>query len=363
LCTTVQRENESVADYTSRFKVAKDIMESHLGEPIGMKKVVEQLDDYDKNDPSKIKEQRKEAAEMLYALIHLENADQAKYGQVLKNLNYQQSLGNNEYPKDITATTTVLSRHPYDTKKKPDDKNTYKHNERNKNDKDEPVMLFFAQLEGRCWCCGKINHKSDKCRMREKIPKPEWAINKMKDENNNQSHAQLAEMSTSQQLTTTNNNGENRVGWASVQVHDYSFTQGSSMREWVLLDSDSTHTIFCNPKYVSDIVDVDETLNLGTNGGVLVSNQKCNVAGLGQRWFNSRAIANVISLADMVKFNRVTYDSQRELAFLVHTCGKVIRFPQLKSGLYARNPKTSDKPTNEEAVQFFELSDSLFKEY
>ena len=122
------------------------------------------------------------------------------------------------------------------------------------------------------------------------------------------------------------------------------------MREWVLLDSDSTHTIFCNPEYVSDIVDVDETLNLGTNGGVLVSNQKCNVAGLGQRWFNRKAIANVISLADMAKYNRVTYDLARELAFLVHTNGKIIRFPQLKSGLYARNPKTSDKPTNEQAV-------------
>ena len=72
------------------------------------------------------------------------------------------------------------------------------------------------------------------------------------------------------------------------------------MKDWVLLDSDSTHTIFCNPEYVSDIVDVDETLNLGTNGGVLVSNQMCHVAGLGQRWFNSRAIANLISLADMI---------------------------------------------------------------
>jgi hypothetical protein len=260
---------------------------------------------------------------------------------VLKNLNYQQSLGKNEYPLDITATTTVLSRHPYDIKrKKNDDKN--KHNDKNKDkDKDDHVVLSFAQMEGRCYCCGKANHRSDKCRDRDKIPKPECAINKMKAEEKNQSYAQLAE--PSQQLTTTINSRESRVGWASVQIQNYSFSQGYKMSDWVLLDRDSTHTIFCNPEYVSDIVDVDETLNLETNGGVLVSNQKCTVAGLGQRWFNRKAIANVISLADMAKNNRVTYDSARELAFLVHTEGKIIRFPQLKSGLYARNPKTSGK--------------------
>jgi hypothetical protein len=249
----------------------------------------------EKKNPGNTDLQQK-AADKLYAYLHLKNANQRKYSEVLKNLNYDQSLGKNVYPENITGTTAVLSHHTYDVKKKPE-KN--ERNKNDKNDKDNPVVLSFAQLEGRCWCCGKPNHRSDKCRMRDKIPKPEWAINKMKDEKNNQSYAQLQE--PSQQLTTINNNAESRVGWASVQVHDYSFTQGSSMRDWVLLDSDSTHTIFCNPEYVSDIVDVDETLNLWTNGGVLVSNQMCHVAGLGQRWFNSRAIANVISLADMIK--------------------------------------------------------------
>ena len=110
----------------------------------------------------------------------------------------------------------MLSRHPYDVKKKRDDK---KKNDGNSNDKEEPVTLSFAQLEGRCYCCGKTNHRSDKCRQREKIPKVEWAINKAKTDEDSQSHAQLAETSTSQ-LITINYNGEARVGWASVQVQD-----------------------------------------------------------------------------------------------------------------------------------------------
>ena len=106
-------------------------------------------------------------------------------------------------------------------------------------------------------------------------------------------------------------------------------------------------------------MDVDETLNLGTNWGVLVSDQKCNVAGLGQRWYNKNAIANVISLADVVNYHRVRYDSHEELAFLVHTGGKIVKFHQLKSGLYARIPKMKEKPTEEQATQFFNVGESL----
>ena len=156
----------------------------------------------------------------MYALVHLENADQAKYGQVLKNLNYQQSLGNNAFPKDITATTTVLSRHPYDIKKKKHNKKKKNDNNNKNNDKDDHVVLAFAQLEGRCYCCGKANQKSDKCRDRDKIPKPEWAINKAKAEDNSQSYAQLAEMNTSQ-LTTIINNGRILLHWVISAISAY----------------------------------------------------------------------------------------------------------------------------------------------
>ena len=92
---TVQREKESLTDYTRRFRTSRDIMESHLGGPLILQKVVKGMKGYDENDPDKVLELQKIAAERLYAFIHLENADQSKYGQVLKNLNYEQSLGKN----------------------------------------------------------------------------------------------------------------------------------------------------------------------------------------------------------------------------------------------------------------------------
>ena len=195
-----------------------------------------------------------------------------------------------------------------------------------KSEKEEPITLSFAQMEGRCYCCGKANHRSNKCRQRWKIPREELAINKAKQEKP-QSHAQRAVEASSQSTSQfSNHSGEAHVGWASVQIENYAFLQGSSMRDWVLLDSDSTDTIFCNPEYVTDIVNVEATLNLGTNGGVLVSNKKCYIEGLGQRWFNQEAIANVISLSDMADHHRVTYDSVEERAFLVHKEDKVVKF-------------------------------------
>ena len=149
---------------------------------------------------------------------------------MLKNLNYEQSLGNNDYPVDITATTAVLSRYPFDEKNKHEG-GKKKHDNKGKNDKEDPIMLSFAQMEGRCYCCGKATHRSDKCRQRDKIPKEEWAINRAKSEDKPQSHAQRAEENTSH-LSNNNNNGEARVEWASVQIENYTFLQGPSMRDY-----------------------------------------------------------------------------------------------------------------------------------
>jgi len=114
---------------------------------------------------------------------------------------------------------------------------------------------------------------------------------------------------------------DGHIGWAGIHC---TFAQGVALKDLILLDSDSTDTIFCNPKYVKNIRQAESTLELGTNGGPLVSNQICDIPDLGKAWFNKDSIANIISLAHMTSKYKVTYNSEKEKAFLVHMPNKIV---------------------------------------
>ena len=54
------------------------------------------------------------------------------------------------------------------------------------------------------------------------------------------------------------------------------------------------------------------------NGGSITRNQKAHVRNYGDVWFDKRAITNILSLKNIHKRYRVTYDSTFNRDFIVH---------------------------------------------
>jgi len=111
----------------------------------------------------------------------------------------------------------------------------------------------------------------------------------------------------------------------------------------VLIDSQTTHDVFCNKKYVTDIRRAKRDLVLSTNGGGMRISQEADVPGLypvgcdSKVYYDTRAITNILSFKNLVKKYRITYDSDEDMAFTVHRSNHGLtdlKFVMHKCGLH-----------------------------
>jgi Reverse transcriptase (RNA-dependent DNA polymerase) len=351
LFNTKQKENESLQDYTKRFKTARDVMKSHIGGPIILTRFVENMPGYDSSNLDQTASMQEKAQSQFLAYMYLDNADKAKYGTLLTGLHTQTSLKNDQYPKTITEANNVLSNHRFDNAGKQHHHKPNQNNEKgtnnNHNNKEEVPEMSFAMLEGKCYCCGKGGHKSPSCRLKDKIPKEEWAINKAKSTEQSHVNSEVKNSKDDDSSSNNNNNNISSEGWSGAHVQFY---QAEEMKEWIILDNGSTVDLFCNPNLVTNIHTTTETLELSTNGGKLSTNMKAMVPNYGEVWYDPGAITNIFSLSEMEKKYNVTYNSSAESAFIVQLPTKQIKFTKSFNGLYYFKPTYNTNSGNETSL-------------
>ena len=126
-------------------------------------------------------------------------------------------------------------------------------------------------------------------------------------------------------------------------------------KNWVLLDTCSTVSVFCNPVLVKNIISCapGDGITVLTNGGSETFNQVATSTLLPlQVHFNSSSIANILSLSDIANLEgaRLTMDTHIDRAINLHYQEKLIQFRECVDGLYYWDSTTSEHNKSKNTV-------------
>ncbi len=87
----------------------------------------------------------------------------------------------------------------------------------------------------------------------------------------------------------------------------------------LLLDNQSTFDLCCNRGFMSGLRKASCSLNMTSNGGGLKITKEDKFTGYKfWVWCSKKAITNIVCLKNLIKINRVTYDSKVEMLYVVH---------------------------------------------
>ena len=118
LCTlleTKQKDEENLQEYAHQFETAEEIFCLHMGGPFLIPNLVQKEADFDEFGDVEVNQQcMNDVYERFLAFIFMQQSDHDKYGTLLKTLNAQHSLHNNQYPKTVSEASNVLSNHKHD---------------------------------------------------------------------------------------------------------------------------------------------------------------------------------------------------------------------------------------------------------
>ena len=361
-----QKEEESNQTYLQRYNNAVTALETNGITVLASEVIAKQEHkDYDSKGTEEQEELKEEAAQRFFAYGYLKGMDKARYGSIKEELHNEYLKGQKNYPKTITDAYQLQQN--YWIKKRPSKDqhagsatNFMNRNARTKDNKD---------IE--CWTCGEKGHISPNCpnknkdKNNDKNEGPNSAVTNVQhnnsDENKNKSSegkgANHFQVSTFNFLQVNNTSayidskieGHKQPNYNHVMkaYQEYKCamsnngddTNPKTLREWMLLDSQSTIDIFCNEDLLTKIHWKENGIALYTNAGNINVNRQGYLEGYGWVWFDNRAITNILCMNNVKKRFKITYNSEQDDIFHVHKEDRIIDFVSSDNGLYYHNTK------------------------
>ena len=329
-----QQEKESNSSFLDQFKVVVDSFE-HYGGTIGNDRgLLEYLEDTkEPSHPGDIPEQgdgddvrewfkkyltyqnklKKEARDRTLGIMLLRKADEYRYGDLLASLYNNFTRGSNQYPENLARAYNMLNEH------KKEEVRTKNKKIKEEDEATTGGLSFFQHgnvipgVDGqthdgvKCYYCKMLGHFKNQC---PKLKSP--------------THFNVLQV-------------ESRPGDKFGVMFEQcdNIMMGDIPSTWLLLDTQSTVSVFKNADILENIETVENKLTLLTNGGKHVSNMMGELRNFGKNWYSPTSLANILSLAEVRKKFRVTMDTSVEPAIVVHRKnGTKMKFSEYKSGLY-----------------------------
>ncbi len=242
-----------------------------------------------KNDPILLDKAIKELAEQAQQVQEGQQNDENK------DTSQQEQEGSKSTQQQEQRKANQQKKTLDKSKQQPQEKQQQRPSKQQMQQFEQLPEISFAEMEGKCYCCGQEGHESKDCEHKRE-PKAHWAANHASynliianqtqvEPDKQESESTVCEWTGYHNLPKAHEAQEELetqetiiCEWSGCHV----FAQSSGdLSNYMLLDNQSSTSIFCNRKFVKNVRMVPQKLQLITNAGVISAKEKADVEGFG----------------------------------------------------------------------------------